>query len=144
MFQECFNEVLFCNHVLACISSQLPEQKEDLFLLVSFEFYLVLKSFNEVSRKLKRCLKFLGCFKKVLRVFTGNFTGVSRKLKGCLKLQKCFKEVSRVFLGSFKCVSRKFLMGVSRTFQVRLKEISRDIKGVKVCQGALNGVSRVV
>ena len=29
-FQESFNEVLFCNFVLAWISSQLPEQKEGL------------------------------------------------------------------------------------------------------------------
>ena len=33
VFQECFNEVLFCNFVLVWISSQLPEQKEGLFLL---------------------------------------------------------------------------------------------------------------
>ena len=31
VFQECFNEVLFCNFVLAWISSQLPEQKGGLF-----------------------------------------------------------------------------------------------------------------
>ena len=31
VFQECFNEVLFCNFVLALISSQLLEQKEGLF-----------------------------------------------------------------------------------------------------------------
>ena len=30
MFQKCSNEVLFCNVVLAWISSQLPEQKEGL------------------------------------------------------------------------------------------------------------------
>ena len=33
-FQECFNEVLFCNFVLARISSQLPEQKEGLFFVL--------------------------------------------------------------------------------------------------------------
>ena len=31
VFQKCFKEVFFCNFVLACISSQLPEQKEGLF-----------------------------------------------------------------------------------------------------------------
>ena len=30
--QECFKEVLFCNFVVAWISSQLPEQKEGLFI----------------------------------------------------------------------------------------------------------------
>ena len=36
VFQECFNKVLFCDFVVAWISSQLPEQKEGLF-----EHYLV-------------------------------------------------------------------------------------------------------
>ena len=58
---------------------------------MSLEFYLVQKSFNDVSRKFKCCLKFQGCFKAVLRVFTKNFKGVFRKFKGC------FKDVSRVF-----------------------------------------------
>ena len=31
VFQECFNKVLFCDFVVAWISSQLPEQKEGLF-----------------------------------------------------------------------------------------------------------------
>ena len=31
VFQECFNEVLFCDFVVARNSSQLPEQKEGLF-----------------------------------------------------------------------------------------------------------------
>ena len=53
-------------------------------------------------------LKFLGCFKKITRIFQGclkevlwkygNFKGVSKKFRGV------FKEVSRVF----KDVSRKF------------------------------------
>ena len=34
VFQKCFKEVFFCNFVLACISSQLPEQKEGLFIQV--------------------------------------------------------------------------------------------------------------
>ena len=33
VFQECFNEVLLCNFVLAWISSQQPEQKEGFFML---------------------------------------------------------------------------------------------------------------
>ena len=35
------------------------------FLLVSLKFFLVLKSFNGVSRKFKGCLKFEGGFKEV-------------------------------------------------------------------------------
>ena len=31
VFQECFNNVLFCDLVVAWISSQLPQQKEGLF-----------------------------------------------------------------------------------------------------------------
>ena len=31
VFQECLNEVLFCDFVVAWISSQLPEKKEGLF-----------------------------------------------------------------------------------------------------------------
>ena len=53
------------------------------FLLLSLKFYLVLKSFNGVSRKLSVCFKFLG----VLR-----------------KLQRFFKEVLRVFQGKLNCV----------------------------------------
>ena len=90
------------------------------FLLFSLESYLVLKSFNGVSRKFQGCLKFQGCFEEVLRVFTGNFRGVSRKF------QKCLKEVSRVFQGSFKSVSRKFqgcFKNVSRVFQVKIEGI---------------------
>ena len=36
-FQECFNEVLFYNFVLAWISSQLPEQKEGLFSTIKVQ-----------------------------------------------------------------------------------------------------------
>ena len=61
------------------------------FLLVSLKFSLVLKSFNDVSRLSKGCLKFKGSFKDVSRKFLG-----------------CFQKVSRVFTGSFKGVSRKF------------------------------------
>ena len=34
VFQECFNEVLFCDLVVTWISSKLPEQKESLFIFV--------------------------------------------------------------------------------------------------------------
>ena len=50
------------------------------FLLVSLELYLVLKTFNGVSRKFKGCLKFQGSFKGVYR-----------------KFQEFFNEVYRVF-----------------------------------------------
>ena len=33
VFQASFNEVLFCNFDVACISSQLPEQKEGLLYI---------------------------------------------------------------------------------------------------------------
>ena len=32
MFQICFIEILFCNYVVAWHASQLPEQKEGLFV----------------------------------------------------------------------------------------------------------------
>ena len=51
-------------------------------------FYLVLKSVNCVSRMYKGCLKFQGCFKEVLRVFSESFKG---------KFPECFKSVSRKF-----------------------------------------------
>ena len=50
----------------------------------------------EVSRKLQ------GCFKEVLRVFTGSFEGVSRKF------QECFKKFLRAFKKTSKGVSREF------------------------------------
>ena len=31
VFQECFNEVLFCDFIVAWISSKLPDQDEGLF-----------------------------------------------------------------------------------------------------------------
>ena len=65
------------------------------------EFYLVLKSFNGVPRKFQECLKFKGCFKEVLRLFTGNFKGVLRKFQGS------FKEISRVFQECVKGTSIK-------------------------------------
>ena len=61
---------------------------------MSLEFFLVLKSISGASKKFKRCLKFQGCFKEVLREFKES----SRKLKGCFKeVSRFFKEVSRVF-----------------------------------------------
>ena len=41
-------------------------------------FFLVLKGFNGVSRKLKGCLKFVGCFMEVSRIFQGSFERVYR------------------------------------------------------------------
>ena len=69
------------------------------FLLVSLKFFLVLKSFNCVSRKFKECWKFQGCLKEVSRMFQGSIRGVYRKFQGYLKgvsrkCQECFKEDS--------------------------------------------------
>ena len=61
-------------------------------------------------------MKFQGCFKQVLRVFTKSLKSVS------IKLQECFKEVSGKFQGCFK--------KVSRVFQVRLKGVLSNLKGV--------------
>ena len=58
---------------------------------------LVLKSFNDVSRKFKESLKFKGCFKDVSRMFQLRLKGISSSYKG----------VSRLFERSFKVVSRK-------------------------------------
>ena len=63
---------------------------------MSLVFYLVLKSFNGVSRKFKGRLKFQGCFKEVSRMFLGRFKGAYRKFQGC------FMKVSRVFHGSLR------------------------------------------
>ena len=48
------------------------------FLVVSLEFFLVLKSFNSVSRKFKMFLKFKGVVK-------GSYMDVLRKFKGSLQ-----------------------------------------------------------
>ena len=72
---------------------------------MSFEFDLVLKSLNGVSRKLEGCLKFHWCFKEVLRVFIESFKGVLRKFKFC------FEEVSGKFEGClmvFQVILRRF------------------------------------
>ena len=45
-------------------------------------------------------MKFQGCFKEVLRVFTANIKGVSRNFEGC------FKEGSRVVQGNVRELSR--------------------------------------
>ena len=63
VFQECFNEVLFCNFVLALISSQLPEQKEGLFRSKK-------SSIQNLSLPKKKCQEY---FKKVSRVFQLSF-----------------------------------------------------------------------
>ena len=49
------------------------------FLLVSLEFYLVLKCVNGVLRKFRGCLKFQGCFKDVSRMLQGSFNGIYKK-----------------------------------------------------------------
>ena len=123
-------------------------------------FFLVLKSFNiRVSRKFKGCLKFQGCFKEVLRVFTGNFKGVqgsfrsvSRKFQECF-FQECFKEISRVFQDCIKGVSSK-IEGHFNSFKGGLRVFERSLKGVlgqfKCCfmevskkfQGCFMSVSR--
>ena len=41
VLQECFKEVLFCNFVLACISSQLPKQKEGFLIELHNSGYLI-------------------------------------------------------------------------------------------------------
>ena len=56
-----------------------------LFLLVSLEFYLVLKCFNGVLKKFRGCLKFQGCFKDVSRMLQGRFNGFYRKFQGCFE-----------------------------------------------------------
>ena len=71
------------------------------FLLVSSEFYLVLSSFNDVSRKLKWCLTFQGYLQYVLRVSIKSFKEASRMFQGS------FRELSRVFEESLKGISSK-------------------------------------
>ena len=75
--------------------------------------YLVLRSFNCVSRMFKGCLKFQGCFKQVprkLRVFLESFKGVAKSfrcgsLRGVLKaLKGVFKKLSGVFQECLKGV----------------------------------------
>ena len=66
---------------------------------MSLEFFLVLKSFNGVSRKRKGCFKLKLCSKEVSRMFQESFKVVYRKFK------ECFKEVSRVFQGNFRGIS---------------------------------------
>ena len=80
-----------------------------LSLSATKEFFLSLKSFHGVSKNVKGCLKFEGCFmevsgmfQKVYRVFTYSFKGVSTKF------QECFKGVPGKFQGSIKGVSRVF------------------------------------
>ena len=77
-----------------------PVVRLALVLLVSFEFYLVLKSVNGVSRKLKGCLKFLGCFNK---------------------FQEFFKVVSKVFQESFSRMFQEHFKGVSSKIEGHFK-----------------------
>ena len=55
------------------------------FLFVSFKFFLILKSFNGVSRNFQWGLQSQGYFKEVLRVFRESVKGDSRIFKGCFK-----------------------------------------------------------
>ena len=117
--------------VTKCVRSSL------FFLLVSFKFSLVLKSFNGVSRMFKGCLKF-----KVSRIFQGSFKGDDRKFWGC------FTDVQRVFQWSFKRVWKKFqwrkFQGCSSKIEEHFsfKGDSRVSEVQHVCQGSSNGVSR--
>ena len=47
-------------------------------------------------------MKFQGCFKEILRVFTESLEGISSKFKAG------FREALRVFQGSFREISRVF------------------------------------
>ena len=73
---------------------------------MSLDFYLVLKSFNDVSRKFHGCLKFQGSFKDVSWKLQECFKEVLWKFQGCF--QGSFKGVFKTFLGCLKDVSRKF------------------------------------
>ena len=66
------------------------------FLLVSLEFYLVLKCFKNVLRVFEVSRMFPVSFKGVYKKFQEILKGVSRKL------QECFKEVSGKFQRCFK------------------------------------------
>ena len=66
--------------VCSCVCPSIP-----FFLLVSLKFLLVFKSFNDVSRVFKGCLKFKGSFKDVSMKFQGSFKGVYRKFQGCFQ-----------------------------------------------------------
>ena len=71
-----FLQIFFLAAMSSSRSDMVTQSVRPSVLLVSLEFFLILKSSNGVSRKFKGCLKFQGCFKEVSRVFTENFKGV--------------------------------------------------------------------
>ena len=78
----------------------------------------------------KGCLKFKGCFKEVLRVFTENIKGFPRKFEGCFKeVSRGFKEVSGNIQRCFKKVSWVFQLRL-KGFQVVLRVFQRYLKEV--------------
>ena len=89
-------------------------------LRVCSALFLVLESFNGVSRKFKGFFsrKFQGSFEEVLCVFQLGFKGVYRKFQGW------FKEIKRVFQGSFKRGLRKC--------QGKVKGFQESFKGVLI------------
>ena len=123
--------------------------------LVSFKlfggcsaFLLVLKSFNDISRKLNGWLKFKWCFKDVSRKFFGCLQKIPRVFQRSLKggswvakvgenlCHRSFNDVSRVFQWHFK--------GVSRTFQESFRELQGWFKGAsRVCKRSSKVVLRV-
>ena len=98
VLQECFNEVLFCNFVLAWISSQLPEQKEGLFfsffLLSFFPFFLLFFSSTTFSSLKAVCL-----FESNLFLI---FTAAAGSAEVVIMLKSC------VFVGLFVARFRHF------------------------------------
>ena len=55
------------------------------FMCSSFFSFSGLGVYSAFYLVLEGCLKFIRCFKEVLRVFQGRFKGVYRKLHGWLK-----------------------------------------------------------
>ena len=98
--------------LLAAMSSSRSDTLTHCIRLCQYkEFFLSLKSFNGVSRKLKEGLKFKECFKKVSRILKRSF-------------KVCLQKVSRLFPECFND-DWKELSG----FEGDLKEVE------KVCQG---------
>ena len=108
-----------------CCPFMFSSVRPPFILLVSLEFYLVLKSLNSVSRNFWGCSEFQGCFKGVSRKFQGCLKEVLRVFTKCFKkFQGCFKEILKKFPKCFKNISRKFsrkiegcLKGVFSGFQ---------------------------
>ena len=106
--------ILHCDEQLKKIEVTLslsPFIRVYFFLLMSFKFLLVLKSFNGVSRQFKECFNFKGSFKSVSRLFQGSvreiswvffcniFTNITFQLNGLSKvLNKLLSSLSTVIL----------------------------------------------